>query len=136
MITTHFFGLLVVIVRVAFGNSTLVANDEPLILTAPQSFTYSINRPNESSGALKTSSENISYRCDVLFGMYPDIGDCQDAFSSLQAGSAQRVFGERRTGLPDSVVALPLLVFGSMPFTSYELVHQSRAIIVYFPPYC
>ena len=136
MFTPHLLGLLVITVRVAVGISTLVANDEPLMLTAPKNFTYSINRPNESSGALNTSSENISYRCDVLFGMYPDIGDCQDAFSSLQTGSAQRVFGERRTGLPDSVIALPLLVFGSMPFTFNELVHQSRAIVVYFSPYC
>ncbi len=119
MILPHLFGLLVVIVRVAVGISTLVANDEPLI-TAPQSFTYSINRPNESSGALNTSSENVSYRCDALYGMYPDIGDCQDALSSLQAGSSQQVFGQRKTGLPESVIALPFLVFGSMPFTLHD----------------
>ena len=117
MFTPHLFGLLVVVVRVAFANSTLVANDESIMLTAPTNFTYSINSPNQSSGALNTSSENMSYQCDALYGMYPDIGDCQDAFSSLQVGSAQRVFGERKTGLPDSVIALPLLVFGSMPST-------------------
>lgn len=120
MTAPHLFRLLVVIVLVAGGSSSLVANDEPLGLTAPQSFSYSRNRPNDSAPALNTSGENMSYRCDTRYGMYPDIGDCQDAFANLQSSSEQRTFGERNTGLPDSVIALPLLVFGSMPFTSHN----------------
>ena len=117
MVATRLFGLLVVILRVTVGNPALVTNDESLWLTAPQKFTYSINRSNESSPALNTSSENMSYRCETLYGIFPDLGDCQDALSNLQAGAEQRLFGQRHTGLPDSVIALPFLIFGSMPST-------------------
>lgn len=120
MIAPRLFGLLVILVRVAVGNCLLVANDEPLFLSAPQTFSYSINRPNESSPALNTSSENMICRCDTLYGMYPDIGDCQNALLGLQAGTEQRIFGERRTGLPGSVVALPFILFGSTPFTLHD----------------
>ena len=120
MIASDLFRLLLVIVRVAVGSSLQVADDEPLWSTAPQSFNYSINRPNESSLALNSSSENMSHRCDPIYGRYPDIGDCQSAFSQLQVGSVQRTFGERNTGLPDRVIVLPFLIFGSMPFTLHD----------------
>lgn len=126
MIASRLFRLLLVIVRVAVGNSSQVGNDEPLWSTAPQSFSHSINRPNESSPALNVSSENMSHRCDPIYGMYPDIGDCQDALAKLQTGSEQRTFGERATGLPDSVIPLPLILFGSMLFTlSRRPIHRA-----------
>lgn len=123
MIASRLFRLLLVIVRVAVGNPLQVGNGEPLWSTAPQSFSYSINRPNESSPALNASSENMSHRCDPLYGIYPDIGDCQDALARLQSGSMQRTFGERATGLPDTVIVLPLMLFGSMP------VHIARSTL-------
>ena len=132
MIASGFFRLLLIIVRVTVGKSSQVAVDEPLWSTAPQSFSYSVNRPNESSLALNTSSEiNMGHRCDPIYGMYPDIGDCQDAFSQLQVGSAQRTFGERDTGLPDTVISLPFAVFGSMPFKLHDLTYQSSATMLY-----
>ena len=120
MTASGLFWLLLVIVRVAVGKPSQVAVDEPLWSTAPQSFSYSVNRPNESSLALNTSSENMVQRCDPLYGRYPDIGDCQDALSQLHVGSVQRTFGERDTGLPDTVIALPFVVFGSMPFKLHD----------------
>ena len=124
MIALPLFGLLVVIVRLTVGNSSLIANDEPLVLTATQNLTYSIIRPNESSPALNTSIANIAHRCDTTYGVYPDIGDCQDALSNIQPGSEQQMFGERNSpGLPEhDVIALPFLVFGSMPFTLHDLL--------------
>ena len=116
MIVSRLFRLLLVVVRVAVGIPSQVGNDEPLWSTAPQSFSYSINLPNESSQALNASSENMSHRCDTLYGIYPDIGDCQDALARLQSGSTQRTFGQRATGLPDTVIDLPLMLFGSMQF--------------------
>ena len=115
MIVPRFFGLLVVIVRLTVGNSSLIANDESQVLTAPQNLTYSTNRPNESSPAL-----NINHRCDTLYGVYPDIGDCQDALASMSAGSEQMIFGERNTGLPSTAIALPFLIFGSMLFKLHD----------------
>ena len=125
MIAPRLFGLLVVIVRLTVGNSSLIANDEPLVLTAPQNFTYSTNRPNESSPAL-----NIGHRCDTLYGIYPDIGDCQDALASMSAGSEQQIFGERNTGLPSSAIALPFLIFGSMPLTLHDWL-INRALLLF-----
>ena len=117
MIVSRLFRLLVLIVRVAVGNPSQVGNDKALWSTAPQSLGYSINLPNESSPALNSSSENMSHRCDPLYGIYPDIGDCQDALARLQSGSTQRTFGQRAAGLPDTVIILPLILFGSMQFT-------------------
>ena len=115
MIAPRLFGLLVVIVRLTVGNLSLIANNESLVLTAPQNLTSLTNRPNESSPAL-----NINHRCDTIYGIYPDIGDCQDALAAMSAGSEQMVFGERNTGLPSSAIALPFLIFGSMPFTLHD----------------
>ena len=117
MIVSHLFRLLLVIVRVAVGNPSHVRNDEPLWSTAPQSFGYPMKLPNGSTPALNASSENLSHRCDTLYGVYPDIGDCQDALARLQSGSTQRTFAQRAPGLPDTVIVLPLILFGSMQFT-------------------
>ena len=122
MIAPPLFGLLVVIVRLTVGNSSLVANDESLVLTATQNLTYSMIRPNESSPALNTSIANMVHRCDTIYGVYPDIGDCQDALSNIQPGSEQQMFRERNSGGPDDDIALPFLVFGSMPFTLHNLL--------------
>lgn len=120
MIAPRLFGLLVIIVRLTVGNSSLIANDEPLVLSALQSLTYPKHHPNESSPALNTSIVNLSHRCDTIYGVYPDIGDCQDALANLQVGSQQQMFGERGTGLPSSVIALPFILFGSMPFRLHD----------------
>ena len=129
MIASLVFRLLLVIVRVAVGSSSQVADDELLWSTAPQNFNYSVNRPNESSPALNTSSVNMTHRCDSIYGVYPDIGDCQDALSKIQVGSEQRTFGQRNTGLPRNVLVLPLLFFGSMLFKLHDLTHQWSATI-------
>lgn len=131
MIASGLFRLLLVSVRVAVGKPSRIAVDEPLWSTAPQSFSYSVNRPNESSLVLNNSSENMVQRCDPLYGRYPDIGDCQDALSQLQFGSEQRTFGERNTGLPRDVIPLPFASFGSMPFKLHHVTHQSSATMVY-----
>ena len=120
MIASCLFRLLLVIGRVAVGSSSQVADDKSLWSTAPQTFNYSINRPNESLPALSSPSENLSHRCDPIYGRFPDIGDCQNALSQLQVGSVQRTFGERHRGLPDTVIVLPLMVFGGMPFALHS----------------
>ena len=113
MIAPHIFRFLFFLSCIAFVKALVLANKEPLSVNPAQEYEFSINYRNGSTLAWKTGPANMDYRCDGdTYGKYPDLVDCRVAYETVGPSSRQTTFGQRHTGLPDTVVALPFLAFG------------------------
>ena len=77
----------------------------------------SIPPPNN----LTLSTPKLTIQCNSdLFGVAPDVADCQSALSYIPQDYEQRTWGERHTGL-GSVEPLPYRVMGGMALLPLSL---------------
>lgn len=92
----------------------------PLQITAGQTIDMS-PATNLTLSTTITTSANASYenafdiRCDgAAYGFNPSLSDCEGARSYIVPDTEQYEFGERHTGLPESVFPLPYMIIGGM----------------------